>query len=260
MKANNQYYGRAFEEAIVALINKEETDFDFYDFPAEDLDNILTYAQNSLKYFEKGVAIYNGRNINGTGDIIINNKSYEVKLVSGGKGTYFNTTMRLLDDFLPFTYLPYMEKEGIFDSYEKKGIQYHRDVSPIKSTKQASELRHSNPSFAEEVGELDKHARAKYIKDAYDYFSAHKESLYKLVSTLITKNNCSGKTIPDYYLVYNYTEDKIIFLTKEDILNNLTIKDFSCSKLGFVFKNIRIAIGYQNGNGICNPILRVFLK
>lgn len=218
MKANNQYYGRAFEEAIVALINKEETDFDFYDFPAEDLDNILTYAQNSLKYFEKGVAIYNGRNINGTGDIIINNKSYEVKLVSGGKGTYFNTTMRLLDDFLPFTYLPYMEKEGIFDFYEKKGIQYHRDVSPIKSTKQASELRHSNPSFAEEVGELDKHARAKYIKDAYDYFSAHKESLYKLVSTLITKIIVLEKQSQTTILFITIQKTKLFFLQKKIFL------------------------------------------
>lgn len=54
MKENNQHYGRAFEEAIVGYLDNEEADFGFYDFPYDDLDNILAYALEASKYFENG--------------------------------------------------------------------------------------------------------------------------------------------------------------------------------------------------------------
>ena len=259
-KADNQYYGRAFEEAICCILNNEEGNFDYYDFPSDELENIMNCAAAVFKYFKKGKAIYNGRKVMNTGDIIVNGETYEVKFVSAGSGTYLNTSMRFLDSFLPFTYLSYMEAAGIFDCYKKNGIKYSYDISPIKNTAEASKLRKQNINFVKEVGELDKIARTNYVKDMYNYFCSHREQLAQFLTSLITKDNYTEKQIPDHYIIYNYKNNSIIDLNKDDILNSIDVSDFKNSGLGLVFKNVRIAIGYQNGNGICNPTLRVFLR
>lgn len=43
--------------------------------------------------------------------------------------------MRLLNNFLPFNYLPYMKAEGIFALYEQNQIPFSYDISPIKARK-----------------------------------------------------------------------------------------------------------------------------
>lgn len=259
-KADNQYYGRAFEEAICCILNNEEGNFDYYNFSSDELENIMDCAAIASKYFKKGKAIHNGRKVMDTGDIIIDGETYEIKFVSAGSGTYLNTSMRLLDSFLPFTYLPYMEVVGIFDCYKRNNIKYSYDISPIKSTIEASNLRKQNVAFTKEIGELDKIARANYVRDVYNYFCSHRKQLAQFLTTLITKDNYAEKQIPDHYIVYNYKNNSIINLNRNDILHSIDISDFKNSGLSLVFKNIRIAIGYQNGNGICNPTLRVFLR
>ena len=71
------------------------------------------------------------------------------------------------------------------------------------------------------------------------------------------KTSTINKNKPDRIIVYNYTKNEISDIN----LNNLNYDDtISLTDKGFSVGDIRIQIGWQNGNALNNPTIRVFLK
>ena len=68
----------------------------------------------------------------------------------------------------------------------------------------------------------------------------------------------SQKNLFGDIIIFNYETKKITEFKWEEIFNSPDIYIKTTDK-GFTINNIRIAIGWQNGNGLNNPTLRVFL-
>ena len=69
--------------------------------------------------------------------------------------------------------------------------------------------------------------------------------------------NKKGK--PDKLLIYNYNKKTITELNVDDFFNSIN-KHIKKNNLGLTMGNIRIAFSWQNGAGLNNPTIRVFLQ
>jgi hypothetical protein len=72
--------------------------------------------------------------------------------------------------------------------------------------------------------------------------------------------NIGTKQLPDKIIVFNYLDKTIRLIDNVTILSFIQNKQFKKNPLGLVFDNFRVAIGWQNGNGLNNPTIRVFIK
>ena len=66
-----------------------------------------------------------------------------------------------------------------------------------------------------------------------------------------------NKTAPDKIVVFNYKEKEIYEVNPN---NQIEEGNISNTDKSIKIDNIRIAIGWQNGNGLNNPTIRVFLR
>ena len=92
----NQYYGKMFESIIVSQLNQTpleyKEDFSFDDATIKRLDR---EAQQVVDLLKNHTAIYTGdKTSTSSGDILLDDgTSVEIKRVSSGTGTYFNTSI-----------------------------------------------------------------------------------------------------------------------------------------------------------------------
>lgn len=270
-KMDNQYFGKYFERCIVEAINQTGTilnpaDFDDtngYDFSQDEINTINTQAKkvaDYLGYTEKATHIGNHTSIE-TGDIQLGNSKVEIKRVSAGRGTYHNTSIYYFERF-GFDFKEYMTKAGLYEAIETYFPEVkvsRKNNSPVNQAT-SSQIRHSgNEEGNNKILEADKKARKLFIKDLADFFKNNKEATNTFFQDMINKLKINDNEYhcPDRIIVYNYEKDTIDELNMSDYntLNQVSNTDFA-----LIIGNLRLQIGWQNGNGLNNPTIRVFLN
>ena len=128
-KAVNQYYGLYFEQAIASIINEVEvSNTTGFSFPKGHEAEIEADARSVVdKYFSDAkVAKHIGRETSSkSGDIIIDGVSYEIKYVSGGAGTHFNTSVSYTKNLGYISMVDFMKSVGLFKlAAESFGSKY----------------------------------------------------------------------------------------------------------------------------------------
>ena len=264
-KATNQYYGKFFETAVVAQLNNSEVEYnENYEFSPEEKTEMLKQAKKVANYLGDYTAEYIGNQTAlASGDIKLNNgETIELKRVSAGTGTYFNTSIYYFSKF-GFDFKTYMEKYGLYNELEKyfgKEIRISRSNNSPVSQPNSSFIRHNYKELYETyIVPIDEKCRKHFLKDLVSYFQKNTDKIYEFVSDMLNKNTeTSKKTKPDRIIVYNYNQDTVNEINIEAL--KFDSSNIYMTEKGMVIGNIRVAIGWQNGNGLNNPTIRIFLR
>ena len=259
-REENQYFGKYFENAICCITNNEPffnpTEFDFTE---DELTQLQKDAKIAADYLNGKKAEWVGNQTsNEDCDIILDGQHLEVKRVSSGTGTYFNTSIYYFDKF-GFNFKEYLEKYGVYEAIEKIGYKPNRKNNSPVTQKISSEIRHKHKDDYEEyVLPADEIARSHFQNDIIDYFNNNNEAALEFFNDMLNKNSkTSKKHQPDRILVFNYKKQSIFELDVKKFYNTKT--KLSCSDKSIIINKIRFALSWQNGVGLNNPTIRVFL-
>ena len=258
-KASNQYFGKDFEKVVYKKISGIELPLsgrtnDFLDVLNEDADNIATLIKDIIKI--DSVDYTGDDTVKETADIKINNEPIEIKYVSSGSGTYFNTSLSILEEYglksfkdFDFPIRKYLEK--FF------GDKVYKNISPV-TIKESSWFRHNFEPEFEKLKEIDKEVRKQYVEYICSFFENNKNIMCDFCSDMLNKRTKSNGG-PNYIFVFNHENLNKFFMTKKEVLDknkNILTK----SDLGFKIGDVRFQISWQNGAGLNNPTIRVFLE
>lgn len=273
IKANNQYFGKYLEKATVEYINQtgkiinptDYSDLKGYNFSKEEL---ITLNQEAEK-----IALYIGTNNSATcvgnhtstecGDILLKNGTHiELKRVSSGNGTYHNTSVFCLKDY-GYDFKDYMTKFGLYDTIAKyfSNVTINKNNNSPVNIKTSSMIRHStNEEGKEAIIQTDKKMREAFVEDLAQYFNDNPDMAYNFIQDMLNKVRLKTKISykPDRFIVYNYDKDSITEINLQDI--QLNTKNIQNTNLGLLIGPLRIQIGWQNGTGLNNPTIRVFIR
>ena len=266
-RAQNQYYGKYRECCIVAHLNNEAVDYkENYNFSEEEKQKMYNEAKliaDFLGYENKAVYI-GDKTSNESGDIKLDNgEIIEIKTVSSGTGTYFNTSIYYFLKF-GFDFKDYMKKYKLYETLEENFGDFinisQNNNSPVNQ-KDSSLIRHNYKDIYEEkILPIDIAIRKKFTSDLVEYFSNNIEELYKFINDMLEKNSStSKKTKPDRLIILNYNKKSVKEIDLKNFKNNLQF-NIRNTDTGIVIGNIRIALSWQNGRGLNNPTIRVFLE
>lgn len=263
-KANNQYYSNYLEEKTTYLLynNYKEREVSF-SFSEEELLELNEEALNISNFIKKHFDVLKAERIGNhtgieNGDILINNNIIlELKSVEkAGSGTYFNTSLNSISNLLNIK--PYNEflKENDYYTNLKKitNILFREETSSPFLVEDYKKLSNDEKK---QISRLESPIRSKYVNLIYEAMinKNMEEDIAKYYLNKGRKNN-----IPDYIIISNRSKKKVRILSKEE-LSNLEFSDIVKRQKSIIFKGMfRMNFGWQNGNGICNPTIRVFLE
>ncbi len=258
-KTDNQYFGKDFEKLIYKKLSGIELPLSgktdgFLDILNEDANNICSLIENTIKI--DSIDYTGNDTIKETADIKINNEPIEIKYVSNGSGTYFNTSISIFEEyglksFREFDFPIRKYLESFF------GIKVYKNFSPVNQ-KESSWFRHNFEPEYEKLKEIDENIRKQYVEYICSYFEIHKDIMCDFCSDMLNKRTKSNGG-PDYIFVFNHENLNKFFITKKEVLDknkNILTK----SDLGFKIGDVRFQISWQNGCGLNNPTVRVFLE
>lgn len=272
-KLDNQYFGKYFERAIVEKINNSEVIIN----PKNYIDTCgYNFSQDEIQRLNdeaKIVGDYIGHNIHAThtgnhtslenGDIHLDNGiSVEIKRVSAGTGTYHNTSVYYFTNF-GFNFKDYMEKFQLRETIEKffpeVKVKYS-DNSPVNQAN-SSYIRHSQKEGYKEIEAIDKKMRKQFVLDLVEFFRKNPDKAKIFYKDMILKKKISQETYSysDRFIVFNYDKNTICEINLNELKSN-PVKNIYTNDFGFCIGGLRFQIGWQNGNGLNNPTIRVFLK
>lgn len=268
-KEDNQYYGSYFEQAIVSLINKEEitnkTEFPFSLSEIEELNSDAKKAVCTAFSLVHEAEHIGSETSARNGDILIQDKTVEIKYVAGGKGTHFNTSVNYTEEVFNYESMSsFMRRLGLYDkAQELFGHEYKVNVlgnSPL-SQKDSSSLRHRSDLadaymlYKEKEAEL----RAGYVSSFLAFLNESPDRAILFMSNMISKE-ASHKKIADQLVIFNHKTKNVTALTKEDISIRVNENPLRLSgKYSITNGEVRVTFSWQNGVGLNNPTLRVFL-
>lgn len=261
-KKDNQYYAEFFERAVNAAINGESFTGEevSYSFTEEDKNIMKEDAQALAVEINGKESKYIGRaTSNESGDLRVDGKNIELKYVGQGKaGTYFNTSIYYFEKHDKKSFKEFMREGGLYDALRGYGLNPSEDNNSPVSKSEGDNFRHNNPTAYKQIAELDKQIRANYVDYIFSEMKADPDFAWKFVSDMLSKEE-AGKTIPDVIYAYNYKDDSITKITKEEI-SSMGKKSFSKSgKFSIKSGNVRMTLAWQNGSGLNNPTIRVFI-
>lgn len=260
-KANNRHYGQYFEQAVESRINKEEIiNKTGFDFPQDHIELMSKHAEQLSTYFSAKQAKRVGEHTSDEScDLKIDGKEVELKYVGSGNGTYFNTSIEYLTTLGFMSYHTFLLGSG----YLSKLKEYFGDIvsleniSPVSSAN-SSMIRHSYPDIYEKFSTWENKIRRIYIKKLFSFLNTNPEARAQFVSDMISKN-ASGKHVPDRLVVFNHSNETIVEYTKEN-LTDMTKNDIiELSGVSIKFGNAKATFAWQNGTGLNNPTIRVFI-
>lgn len=264
-KANNQYYGKYRECCVVAHLNNEEVQYhENFFFTEEERKELYYQGKIIADFIGNHKAEYCGNHtMDAAGDILLDTgENIEIKTVSAGTGTYYNTSIYYFEKF-GFDFKKYMDTFGLYKALEESFGDFikisKKNKSPV-SMKHSSLIRHEYSNiYINKIVPIDILIRESFTKDLVEYFITNPEKVYEFISDMINKNSeTSKKTSPDRLIVYNYTKDTIKEINLKNFTSNIT--NVRSTAKGLVIGNIRFAFGWSNGNGLNNPTIRVFLE
>lgn len=266
-KANNQYYGKYRECCVVAQLNNTEIEYnEDYTFTEEEKEMLYKQSKLISDYIGNHTATYVGNHTaTQAGDIVLDTgETVELKTISNSSsGTYGNHSVYYFTKF-GFDFKQYMINFGLYDALEAhfgdKFTISRKNNSPVNA-KVSSEIRHKYTDIYEnEIVPIDKQMREQFTQDIVDYFIKNPDKVYEFISDMINKDSgtCS-KGAPDRLIALDYVKNIVKEINIQDILQNTTT-EIESRGLSFVFNTMRIAISWQNGIGLNNPTIRVFLE
>jgi len=273
-KADNQWYGKGFEQAIVKVKNNFSKENPYPEhISTSDWFKILKHADIFINQYEERydkiitITWIGNKTNSADGDLIINDEIIEIKYTeSSGNGTWFNTSLFNTKTRYGFskTYKDYMIENHLYDILvEHLGdkVSYENE-SPVDQ-KLASFIKNNDTEWYKNYTKAEEQVRMKFVKDFYDHLKSDSQIEKQFVMDVVTKGICN-KQIPDKLVVFHYGKNTIQDVyTGEDLMNfygDGKISMTSRQKLGMYAGNVRIAIGWQNCGGLNNPTIRGFLK
>ena len=264
-KDNNQYYGKYRECCVVAHLNGSEVKYnEDYEFTAEEKTQLFNEAKLISDYIGNHTATYCGNHTgSATGDILLDNgETIEIKSVSAGSGTYHNTTIYYFEKF-GFNFKDYMAKYGLYDALEanfKDIVRVSRTNKSPVSQANSSLIRHSYTDiYQKNIVPVDENMRKQFTSDIANYFANNSDKAYEFITDMLNKNCATNyKETPDRLIVLNYAKKTVREVDLQHFKDNISTNVRNTDK-GLVIGNIRVAFSWQNGGGLNNPTIRVFL-
>lgn len=259
-KKNNQYYAQYIEEAVVAIINNQPivNNVKNFTFKTWEIDIMNEDAAAIASYLNATSAEYMGRKTSTAScDIIADDKEIELKY-SKGNSTYYNTSITYFDQFGLVPFKQYMIDYGVLPFLATYfGDKVYDNISPV-SAKEGSDWKEKNPEAYKQLISIEAKARNAYVTQVFEYLSKDESRVKYFAEQMLTKEN-SGKHTPDFVIIYHHDTDKIIEFTKDEILAMMTNSSIIRSGYSFKFNGFRTTIAWQNGTGLNNPTIRVYL-
>lgn len=265
-RAENQYYGKYRECCVVAHMNHTEVEYhENYTFTDKEQKVLFEEAKLIADFLGDHTATYLGNHTaNESGDILLDNgEVVEIKTVSAGSGTYFNTSIYYFSKF-GFDFKKYMDKYGLYKAIEQNFdsiVKVNRKNNSPVSQPNSSLIRHNYESiWKEKIVPVDEVMRMKFTQDIADYFTQNPNKVYEFISDMLNKDSStSKKNSPDRMIVLNYKKGVVREIDLKNFKDNISTNIRNTDK-GLVIGNIRIALSWQNGIGLNNPTIRVFLE
>lgn len=265
-RAENQYYGKYRECCIVAHLNNTDVDYhENYMFTEEEQKTLFNEAKlvadflgnHTATYLGNHTAMESGDILLDTGDVI------EIKTVSAGSGTYFNTSIYYFSKF-GFNFKEYMEKYGLYDAIEDNFgsiVQVSRKNNSPVNQSNSSFIRHNYCSeWKEKIVPIDEKMREKFTQDIANYFIQNVDKIYEFISDMLNKNSpTSKKSSPDRMIVLNYKKNTVREIDLKNFKENIST-NIKVTSRGLIIGNVRLAFSWQNGVGLNNPTIRVYLE
>lgn len=265
-KETNQYYGKYRECCVVAHLNKTDVEYnEGYDFSEEEKSLLFQQSKLIADYLGNHKAEYLGNHTKlECGDIKLDNgEIIEIKTVSSGTGTYFNTSIYYFEKY-GFNFKDYMNKYGLYETLENNfGDKFaisRKNKSPVNK-EISSKIRHNYKELYKSfVVPVDLNVRKYFISDLVKYFSNNSDKVYEFITDMLNKTTSTcTKMAPDRLIVLNYAKNTIREINLKTFYDNINT-NIKKTDAGLIIGNIRIAISWQNGVGLNNPTIRVFLE
>lgn len=265
-RADNQYYGKYRECCVVAHLNNTTIDYhENYIFTKEEQETLFNEAKLIADFLGNHTATYLGNHTSTeSGDILLDTGDViEIKTVSAGSGTYFNTSIYYFSKF-GFDFKEYMTKYGLYDAIEDNFGSIvkvsRKNNSPVNQSS-SSLIRHNYYSeWKEKIVPVDEIMREKFTQDIANYFIQNTDKIYEFISDMLNKNSAtSKKTSPDRMIVLNYKKNTVREIDLKDFKENIST-NIKVTNKGLIIGNVRLAFSWQNGVGLNNPTIRVYLE
>lgn len=272
VKELNGNYAEYIERLLNAVVRNEFVSFKHIDqqmtldcskITQEEKNEMLSWAYNIQNTYHFKTSEYIGRNTKSEkGDLILNNQITEFKCVSQGSGTYFNTSVTYLDKFGILNPIAAYERIGYRDTLERliSPLGYHTtEYGNLSFVTQSTSTMIQKKSVYNDIKQIDGSLRAIYTDKLSKYFKANPEQAKIFIFDMLYK--CS-KGPAEQMLIYNYHNNTIHLLQVSNMINeNLKNNILTPSgKYGFSWGDgCRVQLGWQNGSGLNNYTLRVFI-
>lgn len=260
-KANNRHYGQYFEQAIESTINKEEiSNKTGFKFPKEDIELMNKHSKILSDYLSAEKATRVGQKTsNESCDLLVDGCEIEIKYVGSGAGTYFNTSMEYVTNIGFISYHDYLLHTGYLAKLKKcfGDMVSLENISPV-SNANSSIIRKEYPDIYNKFSAWEGRIREVYVKKFFEFLVSNPQARATFISDMITKD-ASGKHIPDRLIVFNHSNETIVDYTKEDLTSISKNDIIELSGYSIKFGNAKATFAWQNGTGLNNPTIRVFI-
>ena len=260
-REHNQYYARYIERGIADVANGLPiTNYEQFNFPNADVATMNGDIQILNEYLNTANIEYIGNHTaNADGDLLVDNEVVELKYTDGSLGTYFNTSTEYMRNINFPTYTEYLRAEGYFDALRAMGVEVsNTNVSPV-SIDTSKHIRHEQAEMYANIVSIEKAHRIAYVAWLFDYLKNNTDARLQFIKDLITKQ-ASNKSMPDRLIVFNHNTKWVREFTKSDILDCINNNTLKLSGGTIKMCGAHFTIAWQNGTGLNNPTIRVFLE
>ena len=260
-REHNQYYGRYIERGIVDYINNIPIqNYEDFTFPIDHIKTMNDDISIIANYLNSANVRYIGNHTtNENGDLVVDDNVVELKYTDSSLGTYFNTSTEFIRHIGFTTFSEYLKSQGYYNDLSRLGIEVNfNNVSPV-SMAVSKNIRHNNPELYKKIINIEKDYRLRYVAALYQYLMNNTEARLQFIKNLITKE-ASNKSMPDRLIVFNHDTKWIREYNKQDILTCLVNDNLALSGGTIKMYGVHFTIAWQNGTGLNNPTIRVFLE
>lgn len=257
-KANNQYFGKAFEILVVETLTGKTPENSVLE-KFSDLSEIRADVNNFLTTFgnHKNVEWCGNHTKSAVCDLIADGKHIELKYTSSGNGTYYNTTIYQMIEY-GFDYRDYMNYFALYEGIATiPNISINKKAGSPVSVEDSLYIRNNFPNEYDFISGIEKRCREKFVNDLFDYFSQNFNVFIDFLNKMLRKETKNG--LPDTIYIYNYKKKETKVLEIDKILTISQHLELKKTTNSLKYGNIRIAFGWQNGNGLNNPTIRIFI-
>jgi len=264
-KKDNQHYSKYFEQAINSIINNEEiinnTEKKFTIAEMKEMNND---AQLLVDFLNVKNSVYIGdKTSKENGDLLLDGKVTEIKYVSNdSKGTYYNTSVKYFENIGLPSFHDYLRDMGYLDFL----LNLFPDMVKVDNSSPVTQAQSSiirnqfKDVYEKEIKPREAAIRTKYVKDLYDIIKDSKAIQTEIARHMISKET-SGKEAPERLIAFEHESKKIFSVDRAELLEYGKTNTFELAKnYSFVFDHFRMTIAWQNGTGLNNPTIRVYLK